>query len=519
MVNRISRLYFWIFVVAALGILPGFFFSGRSLAAQPKGEVTFAISNTFEMTGGDTHTIKAGAGAIIKNLIYDSLITKKPDGRIYPALAKSWKIAEDWSTMKFVLDERAKFHNGDPVTAADVKFSFERAMRPELKYIIGNELKRHIKKVEVIDDHNLIVHLSEPYPDFFDKCSEYFGIVPKAYINKVGDAEFAKHPIGAGPFKVVNFQQDVIFSAEAVKDHYRQPPHIAKIHYKVVPEHATRLAMLKTGEADIIQLYEPHVTAIAETPTLRIQWSKYTMLRTLVFFDLQWTDKPSPWKDIRVRKAAAYAINTASITKNLLRGASEPWGDILAPYHPGYDSGIKPYPYDPNKAKALLAEAGYSKGFDTTLNASEQFKVETQAIAADLAKVGIRAKLNIMEHGIWIKSTVENKLTGLNNHPTPYWSGRNVVSALGSTIDPAQKWTVYSTPELQALYKKLSVASGSEAQGLLAAELSKKYREVLPRVNLWAMNIPYGVGKRIKYWENVSGWRVAGCFEYLRLND
>jgi len=519
MFKKIIGMLSAVFVFVLLGSVSGFYFPKKTLASQPKGEVTIAIANTFEMTGGDTHTIKAGAGAIIKNLLYDSLVTKKSDGRIYPALAKSWQIADDWSQIKFVLDERAKFHNGQPVTAEDVKFSFERAIRPELNFIIAGEMKRHIKNVEVLDKHNLIVHLLKPYPAFFDKCSEYFGIVPKAYVEKVGDAEFAQHPVGAGPFKAVSFQQDVIFTVEAVKDHYRQPPHVEKLILKVVPEPATRLAMLKTGEADIIQLYPSHIPEIEKNTDLRIQWSKYTMLRTLLFFDLQWPNKPSPWKDIRVRKAAAYAINSASITKNILRDAGEPWGDILAPYHPGYDPSIKPYPYNPKKAKELLAEAGYPKGFDTTLNASVQFKVQTQAIAADLAKVGIRAKLNIMEHGIWIKSTVQHKLKGLNNHPTPYWSGRNVVSALGSTMDPAQKWTVYSTPELEAQYKKLSVASGLDEQGVEAAKLSKMYREVLPRVNLWAMHVPYGVGKRVKYWENVSGWRVAGCFEYLELQE
>lgn len=491
-----------------------------AMARAPQGEITLAVVNGFEITGGDPLTTRGGNAMLLKNLLYDSLVIKKADGKIYPALATSWEIAKDWSYIKFVLNEKARFHNGDPVTAEDVKFTIERAQKPELKFSYRAELERHISKVEVLGTHSVKIHLTGPFPAFFDRCAEYLGVVPKKYIEKVGDAGFASKPVGAGPFRAVKFQQDVFFTVEAVKDHYRQPPNIKRLTYKVVPENSTRLAMLKTGEADIIQLFAGHIPQVEKNPKLRIVWSKYTQLRTLVFCDLDHPDKAktTPFRKKKVRLAAAHAINKEVICKNVLRGSAEPWGMILAPYHPGYDPKVRPYAYDPKKAKALLAEAGYPNGFDTVLNTSVQFKLETQALASDLKKVGIRAKLNVLEHGTWVRMCIERKLVGLNNHPTPYWAGRNAASALTSTVGLKNPWAWGTTPELAQMLQDLNRATTKEDQARLANKLAMRYREVYNRANLWVKHIPWGIGPRVAYWENVMGWRPPAGFEYLRLN-
>ncbi len=184
--------------------------------------------------------------------------------------------------------------------------------------------------------------------------------------------------------------------------------------------------------------------------------SKYTYLRTLAFYDLAFPEEKSPFLDLRVRQAAAYAIDYKGITQNVMHGTGEPYGDILPPYATGYDPSIKPWPYDPEKAKALLKEAGYPNGFDTMITSDEPVKDETVAIAASLAKVGIRAKVNIPEHGIWTREIHEKKLRGLGSHPGPWWSGYSHPGlALDSHLGETSPWVFYNKPEIAKDVSKL----------------------------------------------------------------
>jgi peptide/nickel transport system substrate-binding protein len=204
-----------------LFFLIGFLFAlpcSAQKAKAPKGAIAVTTLETFAMTGGDTHTSTGVGGNNISNMIHEGLIRKDNKGKIVPALAKSWEFSKDGLSMKFTLNEGAKFHNGEPVTANDVKFSIERVMRPELKFFVGQTIKNNIDRIEVSGDHQLTIYFKVPYPSFIDICCETLGILPKAYVEKVGDEEFAKHPIGAGPFKWVDYQQDVFVRAEAVPE-------------------------------------------------------------------------------------------------------------------------------------------------------------------------------------------------------------------------------------------------------------------------------------------------------------
>jgi len=176
----------------------------------------------------------------------------------------------------------------------------------------------------------------------------------------VGDAEFAKHPIGAGPFKWTDYQQDVYVNVEAVEDHYRRVPQVKTLNCKFLTEGSTIIAMFKSGEADVVQIPFWNYPEVRNDPKLRTIWSKFTFGPSLIFYDLAFPSEPSPFHDVRVRRAASYAINRKAICEKVLHGAAEPWGDIFAPYQPGCDPNLKPTPYDPEKAKALLREAGYA---------------------------------------------------------------------------------------------------------------------------------------------------------------
>lgn len=510
-----------LFLISALTCFLVFILLAPGAAnAAPKGKITIAIPTAFEITGGDPHTNTGATGTTITSLLYDGLAHKKPDGKLYPALAKSWKIAANWSNIRLFLDERATFADGTPVTAADVKFSIERAMRPELKFVFGGEVKRNVKSIEIVNDHELIVYLNNAYPAFLDRTAKILATVPKAYVEKLGDAEFAKNPMGAGPFKFVKFKQDVFFDVVARDEHYRQVAHVKEVHYMSVAEDATRLAMLQTGEADVIGIVPQQIPIIRKDPKLQLGWSKYTYLRNINFYALADPKTPSPFHDKRVRMAVAYGIDREGISKNVMLGTTEPWSGCLAPYHAGFDPDAKPLPYDPEKARALLKAAGYPNGFDTVLYSDPPVKTSTEAIAASLKKVGIRAKVVIPEHATWTRMVREKKFGHMGSHPTPWWAGRTHPStALQSTFAPSSPWTYVTTPELVAALNHLNEQIEDADIAKAARALNKIYLDLAYRVNLWAVHVPYGMSGRIKYWENVAGRIFPVGFEYLTLKD
>jgi len=501
-----------IFVIFVLGALPGI------CADAPKGKIVYVSATAaFEGTGGDPHTAWGGQSMQTTNtVVHEALMVKKSDGRVYPALAKEWAFALDLSHIKIYLNETARFHNGEPMTAEDVKFSYERAARPDLKFATGGYLRMFVDRVEVVNKHEVIVHFKIPWALFVDAALGV-AIIPKAYTEKVGDQGFAKKPIGAGPFKWLKYSQDVFWEADAVADHYRKVPHVKFIKHMQVAEDATRLAMLKTGEADMGGLTMAQIIEVRRDPNLRIQMTKYGSMRTICFFDLAFPDKPSPWHDIRVRKALSYAIDREAICKNVLHDAAEPWGDALAPYNPGYDPSIKSWPYNPKKARQLLKEAGYPKGFETTLTTNLYTKAQTEAIAALLRDVGIKAKLNIPEEATWARQITEKKLRGIGSMPIPWWSGYIHPAAALSALMEGNAWGYVTTPEQHGSLMKLMGLFDEKGIAAEARQLSKLYREQMVRVNLWARHSPDALGPRIAYWENVPGFGYASLFEYIKL--
>jgi len=194
--------------------------------AAPKGKVVAVCRASMGMRGGDPATNGGSSGTAVIALLHEGLGYKANDGKIYPGLAKSWEFDPNWKHITFHLNEKAKWGDGKPVTAEDVKFSIERSKRNELKWVFRGELKRKVDNVEVIDKLTARVHLKSPYPAFMDRASKILVIVPKHYVEKVGDAEFAKKPMGAGPFECVELKQDVVLKVRAKKEHYRKVPNV-----------------------------------------------------------------------------------------------------------------------------------------------------------------------------------------------------------------------------------------------------------------------------------------------------
>jgi peptide/nickel transport system substrate-binding protein len=343
--------------------------------------------------------------------IHDALVRPLPGQKMGPSLAESWTESPDGLVYEFKLRRGLKFHNGDPVTADDVKFSVER-----YKGAGAKELRSHIARVEVVDPLTARIHLKEPWPDFmtfYGTTATAAGIVvPKKYLEQVGEEAFKQHPIGAGPYRFVSQVPGVEVVLEAYPGYWRRVPSIKRLIMKSVPEGTTRLAMLKKGEADIGYAFDgPEAEDVKRDPRLTLVATRHASIFWIEFAD-QW-DPKSPWHDKRLRLAVNYALDRKAINEAACVGQCPPAG-VIVPRVMEFALHTDPPPYDPQKARQLLAEAGYPKGFDAgEFVPIPPFFTVAEASVNYLNAVGIRLKMRLMERAAFYAVWREKKLHGL----------------------------------------------------------------------------------------------------------
>jgi peptide/nickel transport system substrate-binding protein len=486
--------------------------------AEQKGQVVYAnIYSIFYNKGGDPITHVAGQGPMLSTTVFEGLVDYGEDLSLLPSVAKSWKIAPDWSHIDIDIKEGIKFHNGDSLTAEDVKFSFEMIMNKKYRHVLANDYIKQIKNVQVLSPYKVRFNLNKPAPDLWKRFWWSGPIMPKKYREKVGDEEFAKHPIGSGPFKWADYKQDQYFQVEALKEHHRKAPEIKSLKVVYVPEHATRLAMLQAGEVDIAELIGPQIPVVKNDPKLKYFEVKYVYGNTFNFLDLAFPNEPSPFKDIRVRKAVSLAIDRQTICKKVFFEGNEPWGEVLNPYNLGFDPSVKPDPYDPEKAKALLAEAGYPKGFATTFNTTPQEKFMAEPIQANLAEVGIKADIKIFEGGSWYDAHVGKKLRGLQIRNSWYDAEPHPGADIQNGFSSDYVWVYVNLPEVDKAIKDSMYATTDKEAADWGRKLSKLIRESYKRPPLWEHNASYGLSPKILVWGPQKGSYPGTRFEYMKI--
>jgi peptide/nickel transport system substrate-binding protein len=392
-------------------VLAGIVLAGVAPAgASPDGQVTWAVHTTLVPTWFDPAETMIVTPVMVLYALHDAVVKPMPGKTMAPSLAESWSVSADGRVYEFVLRKGVKFHNGDPVTAEDVKFSFER-----YRGIFARGLKEKVAEIETPDPGRVRFRLKQAWPDFMTfyatPATGAGWVVPKKYIEKVGDEGFRKAPIGAGPYRFVSFTPGVELVLEAVGSYWRKTPSVKRLVLRVVPDMSTRLAALKRGEVDIAYSTPGELAEeIQRTPGLSLK-PVFPSTHWLTFVD-QW-DPKSPWHDRRVRLAANLAIDRQAINQARTFGLSRITGSIIPST---FDFYWPPpaYPFDPGKAKQLLAEAGYPNGFD----AGEYFCDMTSTDAAEavvgyLQAIGIKARLRPIERAAFNKGMAEKKLRNL----------------------------------------------------------------------------------------------------------
>lgn len=345
-------------------------------------------------------SITAGLGMV--GPLWDWLTEVTADGKLQPALALSWKAAGDGLSWVFQLRRGVKFHDGTEMTAEDVQFTLMEAFRrPEAKSSRVVQFRKGIKDVKALDRYTVSVQLAQHWPTFPLDISNQPGIegivLPKHYVQKVGWAGFAQKPMGTGSWKFVRHEVGTAVEFEAWKDYWKTSPQFDRLRVIVVPEASTRIAMLKTGQVDIADVSLDEVPEVERAGFKLAEDPEPTSVRMQLYGT--YYDSAGPLKDMRVRQALNLAINREEMVRTLFRGRGKPAAVFpVSSLSIGFPTDLKPYPYDPRRAKQLIAEAGHPNGFTIKLfslstGGFSQFQQVAEAVAGYWEAIGVRTSI------------------------------------------------------------------------------------------------------------------------------
>src|SRR5262245_43351751 len=432
--------------------------------AAPEGTLTWGLHVTLAARWLDPSDTEAFINPfMVLYALHDALVKPMPGGDNTPSLAESWTVSKDGLTYQFVLRKGIKFHNSDPVTADDVKYSFER-----YKGAAAKLLNEKVREVQIVDPGHVRFHLKEPWPDFMTfygtSATGAAWIVPRKYVEKVGEDGFKRAPVGAGPYRFVSFNPGVELVMEAFEGYWRKVPGVKRLVFRSMPDETTRAAALKASEVDIVYLLSgPTAEEVRKTPGLRLAAAKPP---GVVFLDLteQW-DPKSPWADRRVRLAASHALDRNALNQAETLGLSRPTGALI-PRVLDFARPYEPPAYDPAQARKLLAEAGYPNGFDAgDLTPFPPYFSLAEAVGGYLQAVGIKTRMRTMERAAFLAAWRDKKIRG-------------VIMGLGAPAgNAATRIEVYVTKN--GIYSSGVVPAFEDLYPRQARELDRKKREAM----------------------------------------
>jgi peptide/nickel transport system substrate-binding protein len=467
-----------------------------SATAAPEGTMTWGVHITLASRWLDpAETEGIATPFMVLYALHDALVKPMPAGTYTPSLAESFAPSKDGLSYEFVIRKGVKFHNGDPVTAADVKFSFERYKGSGAKI-----LKERVRELQIVDLGRVRFQLTEPWPDFMS----FYGtiatgagwIVPKAYVEKVGDDGFKKAPIGAGPYKFVSFNPGIELVLEAFEGYWRKVPHVKRLVLRSLPEETTRAAALKKGEVDIAYLLTgPVAEDIQKSPGFKLV--SRAIAPAVFWLDLpeQW-DPKSPWHDRRVRQAASLAIDRQALNQAETLGFSKPSGSLI-PRALEFSKFFEPDPYDPPKARRLLADAGYPNGFDAgDLYPWPPYFSMGEALAGYLQTVGIRTRVRTMERAAMTTAWRERKLKGVIVGISG--AGNNASARLEAYVSKGGTYTSGVIPEVEDLFQRQVRELDVKKREAMLHQIQQILYDRVTHIPIYELAFIWGVGPRVE---------------------
>ncbi|MBI4278260.1 MAG: hypothetical protein HY660_07365, partial [Armatimonadetes bacterium] len=404
------------------------------------------------------------------------------------------------------LRKGVKFHNGEPFNAAAVKFTVERYLekgKPRYSIVAAG-----FQSAEVVDEYT--VRITTPKPDgvFLERLFE-MPIVPPRYLRQVGEEAFLKKPVGTGSHRWVEWVKGSHFTLEANPDYWRGAPQVRRATWKLITEIATRVSALKAGEVDIaLQLPPDMIGEISAHPKLRVSAANSPRIIYFIFYPQSTLRSGGPIEDRRVRQALNHAVNVDNIIKFVMNNQAVRVATLYSPLTAGHDPSIRPFDYDPARARKLLAEAMYPNGFtidiDVPAGGNPIKPAEVgQAVVADFAKIGVQAKLRVLDTATYAQMKFQYKLAPLLMWNWMAWDGDYILYWNAHTKSP---WFHYAghNAEIDRLLDEQRVIIDPAKRNEIFKKLQQRMKEDAPHLPLYQQKDVFGVNRRVE-WEGVPG--------------
>lgn len=383
----------------------------RVVGAQTTGKSDLVIAQGGDISKFDPHLSTTVHDTSVTFNLYDNLLSRHRNGKLYPSLATEWKLVNP-TLWQFKLRSGVKFHNGDPITSADVKFSLDRAIDPKAGSRV-NTVFTTVDRIETPDPHTVNFHTKQPDPLLAARLAFYGGqIMPKAYFERLGPDEFNARPIGSGPVKFVSWVKDDHLVLDANRDYWDGKIDADRVVFRPIVEGAPRIAALLKGEVDLITKLPPDdVERVGKHPTTKVEGALYAGLYVLAIG----TQRP-PLNNVRVRQALSLAIDRAAIVKEMWRGQGVVPNGPIAKGDNHYDESLPPLKYDPDKAKQLLKEGKYQSeeiALESTSGFLANDKAMSEALVAMWRDVGLNVRMEVIEYSVRMQKMRDKTFKGL----------------------------------------------------------------------------------------------------------
>ena len=423
--------------------------------------------------------------------LHDALVKPMPGNHLTPSLAESWTVSPDQRTYEFKLREGVKFHNGDPFTSEDVKFSFERAK--------SKALQEKVREVTVVGPYRVRFQLHEPWPDFMAFYGTFVSgagwVVPKKYVEQVGPDGFKKHPIGLGPLQVREPQPGVELVMEAYEGYWRKMPSVKRLVFKSVPESTTRLAMLKRGEVDLAYLLDtPQAEEVKRDPNLKLAFSGGIGTVYLDFLD-QW-DPKSPWNDQRVRLAASLAIDRKAHQRGRdprrLQAERQRGAALVRVRAPARAASLRPSPGQEAAGRGRVPQR-LRRWRPASLAAVHR---RAEAVGGYLGAVGIRTRIRTMERAAFYSALATKKLHGVCMCVNALYG--NASSRLSETVPSEGAYAYGAYPDIEALYRQQARETDNKKRQAMLHQIQQMIYDRVRFASIYDYIWASGVGPRVE---------------------
>ncbi|MCI0518913.1 MAG: ABC transporter substrate-binding protein [Chloroflexi bacterium] len=450
----------------------------------PVGTLTVAVA-TQPNTLDEPLTAEMNARNAAHGM-FDSLIWIDDDGLLQPALAESWEISDDGLVYTFHLRQGVTFHNGEPFNADSVVFSWNRYKSKDLEW---NERWNEANNVEKVDDYTVQVSTTEPKPLLLRTIAQSWAMIPPKYFEEVGDVQYGIAPVGTGPFKFVEWVQGDHITLEANLDYWKEGyPKVKTLIFRPIPESSTRVAAIQTGEVDIVgRLSAEEAASLEGVAGVKVLTYPVTRVYYIAFNNMT-TGLDQPTMDAKVRQAMNYAVDIQAIIDSLFGGDAKQATGFVATGELGYGA-VQPFPYDPEKAKALLAEAGYADGFSMDFacpaGAYTNFEEVCQAIQGYLSEVGIQTDLEIMESAQYWDLEAKKELPPLFGDSWSETMGEAYNRMTGALFGADAAYSSWSDETIINTLKEISITVDEAARKKLYEDLQVYMQENPPFIYLY----------------------------------